>query len=297
MTRPDHWKHDRNYFYKYMTCDTADAVLRNRSLKWSPASAFNDPFDMQFDLHLDFDEESLVRKCGRDFKEIIFGGRDFNPSVGLGNVLSRLQVIGPRMPTIELDSYIEMAIRMAIKSVAPDMKSMHTDLRNHFGRYKVLCLSERNDSILMWSHYAANHTGIAIRLACLEETDSSWAVAQPIKYCERMPRFVDEEELRALISGQAELRREAIVERTIFTKAEDWRYEREWRVYRPSEHTAAEYLEFNPPELSAIYFGCRTPEEAREKISALALTINPDVQLFSAFKSEREFALELEQIN
>jgi len=43
-----------------MSCETAEAVLKNRTLKWSPASAFNDPFDMQFDLHLDFDEEDLV---------------------------------------------------------------------------------------------------------------------------------------------------------------------------------------------------------------------------------------------
>jgi hypothetical protein len=50
--RPDHWKHDRDHFYKYMTSSTAKVVLKNRSLKWSPASAFNDPFDMQFDLHL-----------------------------------------------------------------------------------------------------------------------------------------------------------------------------------------------------------------------------------------------------
>lgn len=297
MTRPDHWKHDRSCFFKYMTCETADAVLRNRTLKWSPASAFNDPFDMQFDLHLDFDEERLVEKCKQDFKDTILGRRGFEPHIGLGNVLSRLQIVGPRMPAAELDSDIELAIRLAIKSIAPDIGAMHSDLRLHFGRYKVLCLSERNDSILMWSHYAANHTGVAIRFACLEETDSSWSVAEPIKYCERMPRFVDEEELRALITGQAELRRETIVERTIFSKAQDWQYEREWRVYRPSEHTEVEFLEFNSPELSAIYFGCRTSQEDRKKVSAAALAINPNVALFSASKSEREFALEFKRID
>lgn len=219
MTRPDHWKHNRDCFYKYMSCDTAHAVLINRTLKWSPASAFNDPFDMQFDLHLDFDEERLVQRCKQDFKDAILGRRGFEPRIGLGNVLS--QILGPRMPAAELDSFIEMAVRLAIKNAGPDIGAMHSHVREHFGRYKVLCLSERNDSILMWSHYAANHTGVAIQFACLEETDSSWTVAQPIKYCERMPRFVDEEELRGLISGQAELRREAIVERTIFSKAQD----------------------------------------------------------------------------
>lgn len=251
---------------------------------------------MQFDLHLDFDEERLVEKCKQDFKDTILGRRGFVPRIGMGNVLSRLQIVGPRMPAAELDSFIEMAARLAIKNAGPSMGAMHSNLREHFGRYKVLCLSERNDSILMWSHYAANHTGVAIQFACLEETDSSWTIAQPIKYCERMPRFVDEEELRALITGQAEPHREAIVERTIFSKAHDWQYEREWRVYRPSDHTAIEFLEFNAPELSAIYFGCQSSKEDRERISTAALAINPSAKFLLAKKSEREFALEFDLI-
>ena len=67
-----------------MSCETAEAVLKNRTLKWSPASAFNDPFDMQFDLHLDFDEEDLVTQCKRDFRDIILGRRGFEPRVGMG---------------------------------------------------------------------------------------------------------------------------------------------------------------------------------------------------------------------
>lgn len=166
--------------------------------------------------------------------------------------------------------------------------------RKHFSVYKVLCLSERNDSILMWSHYAENHTGVVLRLACLEETDSSWTVAMPINYTDRMPRFVDQQELRDLITGQAKPRRELIVERTIFSKAQDWRYEMEWRVYRPSTATSDEFLEFNPRELSAVYLECRTSIADRDEISALAQAINPAVQIFNSKKSEREFRLEFD---
>jgi hypothetical protein len=71
--RPRHWRHDRDHFYKYMSISTAKAVLGNRSLKWSPASDFNDPFDMQFDLHLDFDADELVHICKEDTKDILLG--------------------------------------------------------------------------------------------------------------------------------------------------------------------------------------------------------------------------------
>lgn len=294
--RPSHWAHNKDYFFKYMNCSAAKAVLTNRTLKWSPASAFNDPFDMQFDLHLDFDADEIVALCKEDFKDILLGRRGFEPSVGLGNVLARLQVIAPRVPAAELDRFIEDSLRLVVNNVPTNMVSMHNQLRKHFGAYKVLCLSERNDSLLMWSHYADHHRGVVCRLACLEATDSSWTIARPINYTEKMPRFVNQQELRDLITGKADLRRESIVERTIFSKAMDWQYEKEWRVYIPSKTVGDEFLNFHAEELAAIYFGCRITDTDRGIIVELARSINPTVHFFSAKKAEREFAVEFEPI-
>jgi hypothetical protein len=295
--KPDHWAHDRDYFYKYMNCSAAKAVLTNRTLKWSPASTFNDPFDMQFDLHLDFDADELVARCKEDFKDILLGRRNFEPSVGLGNVLARLQVIAPRVPATKLDRFVEDSLRLVVNNVPADMVPMHNQLREHFGTYKILCLSERNDSLLMWSHYADQHRGIVCRLACLEETDSSWSVAKPINYTEKMPRFVNQQELRDLITGQADLRRESIAERTIFSKAMDWQYEKEWRVYIPTKTMNDEFLNFHTNELTAVYFGCRIADIDREEIAKLARSINPAVRLFAAAKARRDFAIEFEPFN
>ncbi|MGB9114636.1 DUF2971 domain-containing protein [Bradyrhizobium sp.] len=294
-SRPDHWAHDRDYFYKYMNSSAAKAVLANRTLKWSPASAFNDPFDMQFDLHLDFNADELVGLCKQDIEEILLGNRDFEPRIGLGNVLARLQAIAPRMSAAELDQFIEDSLRLAIKNMPIDMPAMHDQLRKHFGTYKVLCLSETNDSLLMWSHYAERHRGVVFRFACLEETDSSWTVARPINYTEKMPRFVNQEELRGLLTGQTDLRRESIAERTIFSKALDWQYEKEWRVYFPSKDAGDEFLNFHAQELSAVYFGCKVEDADRNAIIALSRAINPTVEIFSARKSGREFAIEFDR--
>ena len=94
------------------------------------------------------------------------------------------------MPADEMEGFIEIAVRSGIESAKPDMATMHADLRKHFGQYKVLCLSERNDSILMWSHYAVNHTGIVIRFSCLEETERqrlteycTFRLARPSSVC------------------------------------------------------------------------------------------------------------------
>ena len=66
MPRPQHWTHQRTDFFKYMSFDTAKAVLTNQQLRWSPASLFNDPFDLQFDLHLDYDRDGVIKAAKKD---------------------------------------------------------------------------------------------------------------------------------------------------------------------------------------------------------------------------------------
>ena len=39
-------RHDRQYFYKYVSAKTAQAILTTRTLRWSSPILFNDPFDV-----------------------------------------------------------------------------------------------------------------------------------------------------------------------------------------------------------------------------------------------------------
>jgi hypothetical protein len=52
---------------------------------------------------------------------------------------------------------------------------------------KFFCLSETSASILMWSHYAYNHTGVVIPLSCIEELDSAWHAARKVRFTGDMP--------------------------------------------------------------------------------------------------------------
>ena len=295
--RPDHWQHDRVHFYKYLTPHAAKAILRSRTFKWSAASTFNDPFDMQFNLHLDYDPVGLLAACESDFYEILRGDRGFQTHIGLGNVIARLQTVAMHLSDEKLKTFIRDGIGLAIANIPNDQREIHAKLRKHFSTYKVFCLSERLESVLMWSHYADHHRGIVVQLACLEEVDSSWSVARPVIYSERMPRFLDQEELRQILTGYAEPRREVVAERTIFSKALDWQYEREWRIYIPSDNTDDEFINFHPQELAAIYFGCRSLDADRVEIASLARAINPRVEVYNAVKSERDFALEFIEAN
>ncbi len=52
-------RHDRQFFYKYVTVKVAKIVLTTRKLRWSSPLLFNDPFDVTQELRLNFDEAKL----------------------------------------------------------------------------------------------------------------------------------------------------------------------------------------------------------------------------------------------
>jgi len=92
----------------------------------------------------------------------------------------------------------------------------------------ILCLCENRQSILMWSHYAENHKGFLVGFESSDpffshRPDEPEEIGQltRVRYAKKRPSIhVDVIENRGLIPD------------FLFSKNEDWSYEREWRVIR-----------------------------------------------------------------
>jgi hypothetical protein len=63
----------RTCFYKYVTVDTVKKILQNGTLQWSSPMLFNDPFDLQFDLHMEYDAERVVNRVLQRFVDVYMG--------------------------------------------------------------------------------------------------------------------------------------------------------------------------------------------------------------------------------
>ena len=74
-------------FFKYVTADTARMILENGTLRWSSPAMFNDPFDTQFDLHLEFDEAKIIDLVVDEFWKIFSGQKILEPANSVGHVL------------------------------------------------------------------------------------------------------------------------------------------------------------------------------------------------------------------
>lgn len=96
-----------------------------------------------------------------------------------------------------------------------DFQSMwHTLLEN----YRMVCFSSDPQSILMWSYYAAGHTGLSIHF---DATRIPWGTAQRVHYSTEYPRVT--------IPFQ-NLTPDAIARACILTKSQQWEHEKEYRL-------------------------------------------------------------------
>jgi hypothetical protein len=170
-------------------------------------------------------------------------------------------------------------------------------MRDAIADLKILSFSEIFDNVLMWAHYAQNHSGAVLRFTCVEELDSTWGAATPVSYRRAMPRLLDERQMIQILSGQAPMDIKHIFSNAVLTKASDWAYEREWRVIGGwNRSTAYEDIAFHDAELTAIYLGCRISAEDREELVAIIRQAYPRAEIFAGKKSDRSFAVEFSEV-
>lgn len=84
----------------------------------------------------------------------------------------------------------------------------------------VLCLTSKAENLLMWAHYASNHTGICIGF---DSAVAPFESARAVRYQEERPC------VRAIDLSRDD---ENLIEKVLFTKSPHWVYEFEWRCIK-----------------------------------------------------------------
>jgi hypothetical protein len=250
-----------SYFFKYVSPSTGRIIIENRTLRWSTPPLLNDVFDMQFAFQLRLERQTVVDAF---WKLTNVSREEFNKDEEIGNAIDAC-----------LD---EMKAWIAEGSKA---------ILSQFINDKILCLSDVPDSILMWSHYAQNHTGMVLRFT--DQTTGNplgnpLVRARRVRYLEQMPSLLDEQALSRKLSGCNILDTRRIMDEVIYTKSSNWAYEREWRVYAGVGRSSNPYedIPFNAGELNGVIFGVRMAEAEKRTLVDLLRARYPHVELLQA---------------
>lgn len=147
---------------------------------------------------------------------------------------------------------------------------------------RVFCLSERKDSLMMWSHYSNSHRGICLGFDASSEGE--WfGLASPVRYLDRLPR----------IEFEQDSDRGSVYYASALSKSSDWSYEKEWRVadYQPRA------LRAYPGELLLeVLLGCEMSEHDRLEVLAWLDLRRTAVEVWQARRKANEFGLHFDHV-
>lgn len=256
--------------YKYLTPERIDVVSK-RLLRYSPLGAFNDPFEGRPFI-------SALTPEG-EAREIL---REIMPN----EIQSAYEGLTPEVRAIvPYDTFAHIANQLAATR-EPELAALFAELAPQiratiFKKFDelvgVLSLSEVHDSLLMWSHYAASHTGFVLGF------DPRHPYFNEVKGPEDEFRHLRRVTYRESRPGGVMTSLDGI---DIFlVKSGHWGYEREWRVFRPladanvtvpSNPFAIHLFEFPANALKEVIVGARASESLKEQ---LVETIRADALL------------------
>ncbi len=313
------------------------AILKNMELRYSPASKFNDPFDCHLDIAMRPTGE-VEQMFGHAINHAGDAIQGFFRRLGQG-LRDRMEKDGKKVPswlaeaskpptaprergrwtiTVEDSNGRPLDLGQVYNRTQDDrMQEFYRLLDGSFG---VLCLSERPDDILLWSHYGNSHSGLCLEFDAAGHPDV-FPRLRPVTYQEKYPiipaAFPDVLEIfrdrkggamtelllnvaDLLAGGMADTSAETpdtpdavaafSIARWFYVKSSFWSYEREWRClkWKPGPQP------FPPEALNRIIVGCVNTDTnlalMRGTVKGTALETVP---IFKAVRKAREFGLDL----
>lgn len=189
---------------------------------------------------------------------------------------------------IAIDSHREnnTGEKMPLHIISQDPKT--DDLQEHinkqFNQIKsfiegigVMSMSEIPDSLLLWAHYAANHTGVCLEY---EVTDNCGGYLMPVTYSTQYP-------VLSIYDFGVNVTKS--VDSILTTKSMEWAYEKEWRYTK----FGSANQEAKPPfNLKSIIFGAKLSTEHEKTIRAIVG--KSDVRFKRAIQSKTSYSLKIE---
>ena len=217
---------------------------------------FNDPYDCEFCFQSDalegvLDRETYIHLLERRFS---LKQEEKNRILYSDNIERAMQIVlqahGGRLS----DSWMNI-----LQNGLNDCMSTIKDA------VRVVCLSEVYDSMLMWSHYAQNHTGFCIEYD-FKESDMLYKHLYPVIYTK--DRYAVSK--ADMLSENTEW-----IYKTTCRKSDVWSYEKEWRIVTANFNKVmpeklkcpnGKYVLDLKENIKAFYLGAKISENFKEEI-------------------------------
>lgn len=248
------------YKHRTWSSEFSKNILLNNEIYFSSADQFNDPFDAS--LPYKFDEAELT----------------------LENINKKLYQIGrrinPNMTEEELKIEVDTRQNSGIFTNGQYWRDHYEYFKSQNNKsFGIFCLTEKNDDILMWSHYSNSHNGFCIGFDSRILFDSLQCTIGPVNYSNDFPSV-----------PLFELTPKDLL-RLIMTKSKHWEYENEFRIIK----TLFPRVAFQIPNeaFREIIFGCKISDADKEEIIKICKSKFNSIKFFDAKLSDSQFKIDI----
>jgi hypothetical protein len=277
---------DRLYKYRSFNNRTLDQLVADQ-LFFADPGTFNDPLDTRPSLHADLDADTLEDILRQLVEERI--------KAEMGAAARAIKYRGPKTHNhiaVHSRRHAEQVIaNVRYHATNPDYENDDDPARFLFGhhieeelwrRYDkgIVSLAERAECPLMWSHYGDQHKGVCIGYSIPDGAEQGL-----YKITYGGSRLVEASAVASMLEGDNAAQRK-VDEAVLSRKADEWGYEREWRLVGPRG------LQDSPLELEEVVFGMRCSLTVRyAMVKALADRRRP-VNFYQICEHRGEFRLD-----
>ena len=250
-------------FYKYLPSERSN-ILQNSLIRFTQPDALNDPFEAKPHFHAFATKAGLASAFAGMIRQA--------PTVVWEDFRRVTQTNLDRQAfadKLEGDpDYADWLYKnVGLPNLLPKERKR---VERWFNSVGILSLSETPDNLLMWSHYAEEHTGFVLML------DGSHKFFEGN---EPFPGFAKPEPVQYKLERPSATIEEVTVPEIFLTKGSDWKYEKEWRYLKylndaddrheePDTHPV-ELFRLPPKCIKGVILGCRSSKELKDTIVAL----------------------------
>jgi len=282
--------------YKYLKYERKE-LFETGLIRFTQPKYFNDPFEalpfVENILSPEFVSEIIPVLSNKKQVDIITNELNNQDTK---NTFKELYLTFQRSNSTEQEKIKKRLLGISKDDLSKVMQSYWSD------QIGILSLSEENDNLTMWSHYADEHEGFVVGfnpIKNITDIKTQFIHLKKIHYSCKRPNL----SLFGLEQKTSE-RNKQWLKAFFLTKSKDWSYENEWRQVNMLKYAnnikdnnfGLIYLfKYNIESIESVLLGCNMLPENRKEIINMIKNLN--IKIYEMRINKNNYSLDKVRIN
>lgn len=288
---------------KFCSAGCAGRILNNQELRWSAPNLFDDTFELNQSSMLTFTHGELLKATIQMASSMIFAKDDPRGTSPLAKAIRRWRDEERFDNPEEAEEVLSELLVQMVDLRYNEVQNIIQDWREYSRSVRMCCFSAKPENMSAWEHYAAAHTGAALKFRGSDHDDSDFNYPEKVNYKGVCPEITTlKQQLNCIVTANINDHKEEFRGKLLH-KAPHQKDIQEWRCFRYQEtdkdsnpRSWYEDVHFETEDLAAVYLGAYMDEKAKDVLLRLIQKRFRRTRVFQAKVVTGKFEVEFERV-